>query len=268
MVPNPLADAAPQALQSIWSERHKIKLERHLWIAVMRTQQDLGLPFPAGAIEAYERAAPHIYESNIHKRELRTRHDVKARLEEFNNLAGFECAHRGMTSADCVDNVEQWRIRQSLRWLIGCWPDQLESLICWVDRYPLRGIKGPVGTQQDQIDLLGLEGARELDRRVAQSLGFNEVLGSVPQTYHRSLDLEMASRLMSATAGLGSNRWPARALGAISAGFVSMLAGISGDCWNEGDVSSSVVRRVALPGTIFTASIALSEGLPFEGLDT
>ena len=30
-----------------------------------------------------------------------------------------------------------------------------------------------------------------------------------------------------------------------------MLTGISGDQWNEGDVSCSVVRRVALPGAFF-----------------
>ena len=34
-------------------------------------------------------------------------------------------------------------------------------------------------------------------------------------------------------------------------GYGAMLTGISGDQWNEGDVSCSVVRRVALPGAFF-----------------
>jgi adenylosuccinate lyase len=37
----------------------------------------------------------------------------------------------------------------------------------------------------------------------------------------------------------------------IVAGYVTMLSGLLGDQWNEGDVSCSVVRRVALPDAFF-----------------
>jgi adenylosuccinate lyase len=37
----------------------------------------------------------------------------------------------------------------------------------------------------------------------------------------------------------------------ILAGYVTMLSGLCGDQWNEGDVSCSVVRRVALPDAFF-----------------
>ena len=54
---------------------------------------------------------------------------------------------------------------------------RLDDLIA---RYPLRGIKGPVGTQQDMLDLLGSEAAvDELERRVAEHLGFASGLGAV-----------------------------------------------------------------------------------------
>ncbi len=52
--------------------------------------------------------------ASIAARERVTRHDVKARIEEFNALAGPEHVHKGMTSRDLTENVEQLQIRQSL----------------------------------------------------------------------------------------------------------------------------------------------------------
>ena len=51
---------------------------------------------------------------SIAARERVTRHDVKARIEEFNALAGHEHIHKGMTSRDLTENVEQLQIRASL----------------------------------------------------------------------------------------------------------------------------------------------------------
>jgi adenylosuccinate lyase len=43
--------------------------------------------------------------------------------------------------------------------------------------YPLRGIKGPMGTAQDMLDLLDGDTGRlaELERRIAEFLGFSAV---------------------------------------------------------------------------------------------
>ena len=81
--------------------------------------------------------------------------------------------------------------------------DRLDDLVA---RYPLRGIKGPVGTQQDQLSLLGDDAVRveELERAVARHLGFDVVLGSVGQVYPRSLDLNVVSALLQATSGPSS----------------------------------------------------------------
>ena len=40
-------------------------------------------------------------------------------------------------------------------------------------------------------------------------------------------------------------------LRAVLAGYLTMASELAGDQWNEGDVSCSVVRRVALPGAMF-----------------
>ena len=52
--------------------------------------------------------------ASIAARERVTRHDVKARIEEFAALAGHEHIHKGMTSRDLTENVEQLQIRASL----------------------------------------------------------------------------------------------------------------------------------------------------------
>ena len=69
---------------------------------------------PTGVVDDYERVLDDVDLSSIAARERVTRHDVKARIEEFNALAGHEHVHKGMTSRDLTENVEQLQIRRSL----------------------------------------------------------------------------------------------------------------------------------------------------------
>ena len=49
-----------------------------------------------------------------------------------------------------------------------------ERLASLQSRYPMRGIKGPVGTAQDSIDLLGsTDGHQSLETAIAKELGFD-----------------------------------------------------------------------------------------------
>ena len=86
-------------------------LERQLWIAVLRAQRDLGVDVPDGVVEAYEAVVDQVDLDSIAARERVTRHDVKARIEEFCALAGHEHIHKGMTSRDLTENVEQLQVR-------------------------------------------------------------------------------------------------------------------------------------------------------------
>ena len=81
---------ASAELSNLWSAEEKIIMERQLWIAVMKAQKDLGVEIPAEAIEAYEAVIDQVDLASIADRERVTRHDVKARIEEFNALAGHE----------------------------------------------------------------------------------------------------------------------------------------------------------------------------------
>ncbi|MGK2875709.1 MAG: adenylosuccinate lyase [Nocardioides sp.] len=332
-VPNVLAGRyASSAMREVWSPERKIVLERQLWIAVLRAQADLGIEVPDGVVAAYEAVVDHVDLGSIREREKVTRHDVKARIEEFAALAGHEHIHKGMTSRDLTENVEQLQIRLSLllvrdravavlgrlaglaseyaetvmagrshnvaaqattlgkrfatvadEMLIGF--DRLQDLI---DRYPLRGIKGPMGTSQDMLDLLDgdLVKLDQLEARVAEHLGFATRLTSVGQVYPRSLDFDVVSSLVQLSAGpsnlattirlmaglelvtegfkegqVGSSAMPHKmnsrsaervnGLSVILRGHLSMVSELAGDQWNEGDVSDSVVRRVALPDAFF-----------------
>jgi adenylosuccinate lyase len=165
--------------------------------------------------------------------------------------------------------------------------DRIEDLLA---RYPLRGIKGPVGTGQDMLDLLGGDADKlaALESRVATHLGFDQVLTSVGQVYPRSLDFDVVSALVQLVAGpsnlattirlmagnelvtegfmegqVGSSAMPHKmntrscervnGLAVVLRGHLSMVSELAGDQWNEGDVSDSVVRRVALPDAFYAA---------------
>ena len=114
-VPNILASRyASDDMVRIWSPEAKIVLERELWIAVLQAQRDLGVEVPDGVVEAYQKVISNVDLESIAMRDLVTRHDVKARIEEFSALAGHEHIHKGMTSRDLTENVEQLQIRRGL----------------------------------------------------------------------------------------------------------------------------------------------------------
>ncbi len=319
-------------LVRLWTAESKIIAERRLWLAVLRAQAELGIEVPAQAFDDYERVVGQVDLASIGARERVTRHDVKARIEEFNALAGHEHIHKGMTSRDLTENVEQLQVRDSLEHVyrrgiavaarLGERAAQYSALVMagrshnvaaqattlgkrfasaadelllaltrlreLIDRYPLRGIKGPMGTAQDMLDLLGGDEDKlaRLEQGVAGHLGFPHVFTSVGQVYPRSLDHDALSALVQVAAGpsslahtirlmagnelvtegfqpgqVGSSAMPHKmntrscervnGLQVVLRGYASMAAELAGAQWNEGDVFCSVVRRVALPDAFF-----------------
>ena len=232
---------ASAAMREIFAPEAKIIAERKLWIAVMRAQTTLGHAISKDVITDYEKVITQVDLASIDAREKKTRHDVKARIEEFNALAGHEAIHAGMTSRDLTENIEALQIRNALDVVhdkvvtvlarlaerATQYADQpvagrshnvpaqittlgkrfasaaeellfaYERLTALQDRYPMRGIKGPVGTAQDSIDLLGSTDAHaNLENTIAKELGFNRVLDSTGQIYPRSFDYDVVTTLV------------------------------------------------------------------------
>lgn len=341
-VVNVLAERyASSEMRVIWSAERKVLLERELWLTVLRAQRAGGMPVPDGAVEAYEAVLGQVNLGSIAARERVTRHDVKARIEEFCALAGHECIHQGMTSRDLTENVEQAQLREALglvrdrlvavlarladtaeRYknvaMVGRthnvpaqvttlgkrWATVGEEVLAVFNRlevflasYPLRGLKGPVGTQRDMTKTMGSAGAAErVERELAEHLGFEQVMNSVGQVYPRSFDTEAVSMLVGAVSPLSNMATTVRLMaghGLVSEGFnegqvgssamphkmnprsceringlmsvlrghLTMAAELAGSQWNEGDVSCSVVRRVLLPDTCFAADGAIETAL-------
>ena len=334
-IPNVLAGRyASPAMKSIWSAEGRIVLEREFWIAVMKAQRDLGLDIPAEAISDYEKVKEQVNLDSINARERITRHDVKARIEEFCDLAGHQHIHKGMTSRDLTENVEQlqiWRAMHVIRDKAVAalarmskraqeWKDVVfaarthnvaaqastigkriamfgEELVHWthawesaMERYRVRGIKGAVGTQLDQLSLFGKDAAKvqQLEQRICSHLGIPAKWENVGQVYPRSLDFEIISQLVGLASGpssfcktwrlmvghelctegfakgqTGSSAMPHKmnprscerinGFHAILKGHLTMIGGIIGDQWNEGDVACSVVRRCVLPDAFLAA---------------
>lgn len=333
MIADVLAERyASSQMKDIWSAEGKILLERELWIAVMKAQKELGLDIPQEAIDSYEKAKSNINVASINAREKITRHDVKARIEEFCDLAGFEHIHKGMTSRDLTECVEQLQVYKSLKLAqmkavaslsafkayaekyaeypyaarthnviaqlttlgkrFAMFGEDLLRAVCGlqqlIDTYPVRGLKGAIGTQLDQLTLFNgdKEKALKLNELVLEHLGISNSFGATGQVYPRSLDFETVAAVYQLASGpssfaktlrimaghelagegfakgqTGSSAMPHKmnsrscerlnGFQVIIRGFMEMAASLAGDQWNEGDVSCSVVRRVMLPGTFF-----------------
>ena len=115
ITPNVLATRyATKEMVAIFDPVNKIISERKFWITILKLQQKAGLPITDSDIKAYEQVIEKVDSDSIDKREIKTRHDVKARIEEFNALAGVEKIHIGLTSRDLTENIELIQIKAGL----------------------------------------------------------------------------------------------------------------------------------------------------------
>jgi adenylosuccinate lyase len=113
--PNVLATRyATKDMVAIFDPINKIIAERKFWITILRLQKKAGLPITDSDITSYEKIINNVDLASIERREKQSRHDVKARIEEFNDLAKCEKIHIGMTSRDLTENIELIAIRDGL----------------------------------------------------------------------------------------------------------------------------------------------------------
>lgn len=325
---------ATSRIKEIFSEKGKILLERKLWISIMEMMKKLGIKIPAADIRKFKKAKGKIDLALINEIEKKTRHDIKAKIEAYIIAADAgQHIHKGMTSRDLTDNVEQIQIIRASRIIFGkyvsvlrhlldkaekyrvviitarthhqpaqpttlgrrfsMWAEELlfhlENFEFFLANYPWRGIKGPVGTQFDMLNLLGNSGkARSLEGEVAEKMGLWTISDSPGQVYPRSLDYALLSHLallssacenfaltMRLMAGhelvtegfkkdqVGSSAMPHKMNTRSSeriCSFAELLkthanggSRLSGNQWEEGDVSCSALRRAIIPDAFFAS---------------
>jgi len=326
---------ATEPINRIFSERESNLYERRLWLAILKSQKELGMEVPQECIDAYERNIDNIDLGRMAELERQLRHDIKAKIQAYNEVSGgkWEYLHMGMTSRDLSDNVEQMQVKNASTIILGKYVSVLRHMVdaatkyeplmftarthhqaaqattlgrrfamhaeelythlvdfeSMIENYPLRGVKGAVGTQQDMINVLGsVERTQKLERKVADYLGFRKVLSATGQVYPRSLDYKVLSHLSLLGAScesfaknmrlmcgyelmtegfkegqVGSTAMPHKmntrssericSLSQLVKMYADGASRLAGDQWEEGDVSCSAARRIIIPDAFYAS---------------
>jgi len=115
-----------EEMRAIWSEEHKRRLWRRIWVALAEAQQEAGLVAPEQVADlrahadAVDLQRTFEIEAEIH-------HDVMAEVRAFAEQCpiGGGIIHLGATSADVEDNADAMRLRESLNLIL----QQLEQVL-------------------------------------------------------------------------------------------------------------------------------------------
>jgi len=114
------------AMRQLWSEVHKRRLWRRLWVELARAEQSAGL-VTADQVDDLE---AHVHDINIERAEeieSHIHHDLMAEVQTFAEQCpvGGGVIHLGATSADIEDNADVLRMRDSLDIILASLGDLL-----------------------------------------------------------------------------------------------------------------------------------------------
>jgi adenylosuccinate lyase len=115
---------------------------------------------------------------------------------------------------------------------------------------PLRGVKGTTGTQASFLELFDGDHARvrELERRVAATMGFAQVLPVTGQTYSRKLDaqvLSVVAGVAASAAKFSADTRMLQAFGEVSEPFESEQIGSSAMAYKRNPMRSERIASLA-----------------------
>jgi adenylosuccinate lyase len=122
-------------MREIWSEQHKRRLWRRVWVALAEAQAEFGLVTPEQVADLRAHAAEVDVERAL-EIEAEIKHDVMAEVKAFAEQCpvGGGIIHLGATSMDVEDNADALRLRSALdlllrelRGLLSDLADQIEA---------------------------------------------------------------------------------------------------------------------------------------------
>jgi adenylosuccinate lyase len=107
-------------MRQLWSEAHKRRLWRRIWIALAEAQVQFGLVTPEQAADLRSRA-DQVDVERAHEIEAEVRHDLMAEVKVFAEQCpvGGGIIHLGATSADIEDNADALRLREGLELVLN-----------------------------------------------------------------------------------------------------------------------------------------------------
>lgn len=123
------------AMRSIWSESHKRKLWRRIWVALAEAQQAAGL-VTAAQVKDLEANQDKIDLKRAHEIEAEIHHDLMAEIRTYaeQSPVGGGIIHLGATSMDIEDNAEALRLRESMKLVIDYTQKLLGELATLIER--------------------------------------------------------------------------------------------------------------------------------------
>lgn len=124
------------AMRHIWSEQHKRRLWRRLWVALAEAQEEAGL------VSAEQVADLRAHEDEVdieraHQIEAEIHHDLMAEVRTFAEQApvGGGIIHLGATSMDIEDNADALRLREALDLIIAAVARLLDAFAGQIERW-------------------------------------------------------------------------------------------------------------------------------------
>ncbi len=181
ITPNVLATRyATKEMVAIFDPINRIINERKFWITILKLQQKAGLPITDTDIKAYEKVTEKVDLDSIDKREIKTRHDVKARIEEFNALAGVEKIHIGLTSRDLTENIELIQIKAGLELIEHRVLQTLFLLNEKISKYEKTYMVGRSHNVAAQVTTLGKRFASCAEELLFAHTALNELIARLP----------------------------------------------------------------------------------------
>jgi adenylosuccinate lyase len=124
------------AMRELWSEEHKRRLWRRVWLALAEAQQSWGL-VTADQIADLRAHVDDVNMQRARQVEAEIHHDLMAELRTFAGQcpAGGPILHLGATSMDVEDNADALRLRAALDLVLDRLATLLQSLADQIQRW-------------------------------------------------------------------------------------------------------------------------------------
>jgi len=123
-------------MRGLWSQAHKHRLWRRIWVTLAEAQAEAGLVSPEQVADLRAHA-DHVDISRAHEIEAEIHHDLMAAIKAFAEQCpvGGGIIHLGATSTDIEDNTDALRLRASLNLIVQKLTGLLANLADQVTRW-------------------------------------------------------------------------------------------------------------------------------------